>query len=418
MARSATGKMADAFTVFIRGVQEQSHSAGSYTEGQLTAPCRGLLETLIGLVGLPPLTIVDVATVKIDHSPSGAVGIPDLSLYDKTGKLVLCVELKAPGKGSNPEDFTIPHDREQWERYKRLPNVIYTDGNSWTLWHSGKRSGSTLVVCEDITAQGATSRADPDAAERLFQEALSWVPTPITSSNMLAHECAKYCRMLRDEARGLPDGLLDSVSRDWRNLLFPELDEGTFVDAYAQTVTFALLTAGSLGIELNLDLDAAKYDRLNLQMHHIASELEKRRSVLGKALSVLTNSAELREKLHVYLEALLTIVGSVEWEEIRGAGNGTATDWLNFYEDFLAAYDPKLRKLSGSYYTPSGIVEWMTTFTDTLLATCLDVGDGYADENVTVVDPAVGTGTFLLSVLDRIARRVERDTGEGLYPAP
>ena len=244
-----------------------------------------------------------------------------------------------------------------------------------------------------------------------MRQALTWQPARITSPQRLASECAKYCRMLRDAVSALPDDLLEHISADWRNLLFPDLSEAQFVDAYAQTVTFGLLTAGSLGIELSLDLDPAKCDRLNLLLYHISSELEKRRGLLGKSLNLLTVSAQIRNSLHAHLEVLLAVVGAVDWSNIRSAEANT--DWLHFYEDFLALYDPALRKQSGSYYTPAGIVEWMTTFTDNLLESFLGADGGYSDEHVTVVDPALGTGTFLLSILDRINERVTARTGSG-----
>src|SRR5256885_718148 len=52
---------------------------------------------------------------------------------------LLCgfVELKAPGKGARPQRFTGA-DKKQWEKFKALPNLIYTDGNEWALYRNGK----------------------------------------------------------------------------------------------------------------------------------------------------------------------------------------------------------------------------------------------------------------------------------------
>lgn len=44
------------------------------------------------------------------------------------------VEIKAPGKGADPRKFTVPHDKEQGEKLRSLPNILFTDGNAFSLW--------------------------------------------------------------------------------------------------------------------------------------------------------------------------------------------------------------------------------------------------------------------------------------------
>ncbi len=82
-----------------------------------------------------------------------------------------------------------------------------------------------------------------------------------------------------------------------------------------------------------------------------------------------------------------------------------------FYEPFLAAFDPELRKQLGVWYTPREIVRYMVERVDQVLRGELGVVDGLADPNVWVLDPCCGTGAYLVEVLDRIARTL-RDKGE------
>ena len=89
----------------------------------------------------------------------------------RSGRLRLCVELKAPGKGADPANFTGSHDRAQWSRYRNLPNLVYTDGSRWSLWHDGKRSSHCIKVCEDILDTSAAVAPDAQAAEAMFAEA-------------------------------------------------------------------------------------------------------------------------------------------------------------------------------------------------------------------------------------------------------
>src|SRR5512144_1179953 len=73
-----------------------------------------------------------------------------------------------------------------------------------------------------------------------------------------------------------------------------------------------------------------------------------------------------------------------------------------FYEPFLQAFDPGLRKELGVWYTPPEIVEYMVGRVDQLLRSELGIDDGLADEQVYVLDPAAGTGSYLVEVARRI----------------
>jgi hypothetical protein len=74
-----------------------------------------------------------------------------------------------------------------------------------------------------------------------------------------------------------------------------------------------------------------------------------------------------------------------------------------FYEPFLQAFDPELRKDLGVWYTPREIVQYMVARVDTVLREELNIDDGLADPNVYILDPCCGTGAFLVEVLKRIA---------------
>ena len=82
-----------------------------------------------------------------------------------------------------------------------------------------------------------------------------------------------------------------------------------------------------------------------------------------------------------------------------------------FYEPFLEAFDPALRKQLGVWYTPVEVVRYMVARVDRALKDDLDIPDGLAGENVYVLDPCCGTGAYLAEVLRRIATNLE---GSGL----
>ena len=82
-----------------------------------------------------------------------------------------------------------------------------------------------------------------------------------------------------------------------------------------------------------------------------------------------------------------------------------------FYEPFLEAFDPDLRKQLGVWYTPAEVVHYMVARVDRALKDDLGIADGLAAENVYVLDPCCGTGAYLAEVLRRIATNLE---GQGL----
>ena len=82
-----------------------------------------------------------------------------------------------------------------------------------------------------------------------------------------------------------------------------------------------------------------------------------------------------------------------------------------FYEPFLEAFDPALRKQLGVWYTPAEVVRYMVARVDRALREDLGIEDGLAAENVYVLDPCCGTGAYLAETLKRIAANLE---GRGL----
>jgi hypothetical protein len=104
------------------------------------------------------------------------------------------------------------------------------------------------------------------------------------------------------------------------------------------------------------------------------------------------------------------VLNRVEREKFFAAfEEGQAVQY--FYEPFLEAFDPALRKELGVWYTPPEVVQYMVARVDAVLREELDIADGLADEQVYVLDPCCGTGAYLVEVLKRIATTL-REKGE------
>jgi predicted helicase len=87
--------------------------------------------------------------------------------------------------------------------------------------------------------------------------------------------------------------------------------------------------------------------------------------------------------------------------------------WLFFYEDFLASYDPQLRKEAGVYFTPIEVVHCQVRLIDEILRKHMGRKMGYIEDGVATLDPAEGTGTYLLAIVDHALSRVEKEDGPG-----
>jgi hypothetical protein len=373
--------------------------AAGEPEDQLRAPFEQLLGEMAKLAHIPSSAVTAVgesAVRDLKTRPDYAVTVH--------GVLVGFVELKSPGKGADPRKFRDPHDKAQWERLRSLPNVLYTDGNAFSLWQSGELQGAVIYLVGDIETSGDQLRA-PVGLLALFENFLRWQPIPPRSAKELAHISARLCRFLRDEVTEqleLQSPALTSLATDWRKLLFPEADNKTFADGYAQAVTFGLLMARAKNIPLDTGLP------------QVAAELTKTNSLIGAALRLLTDNAANQATLKTSLGTLTRVLDHVDWQKIS---KGNPDAWLYFYEDFLEIYDNDLRKLTGSYYTPPQVVSAMVRLVDEVLRTArFGQHAGLASPAVTLADPATGTGTFLLGVLRKIASTVAEDEGAGSVP--
>lgn len=147
--------------------------------------------------------------------------------------------------------------------------------------------------------------------------------------------------------------------------------------------------------------------KLSKGLDQAARQLGKTSSLIGSALRLLTDDAENQATLKTSLATLTRVLDGVQWHTIS---KGDPDAWLYFYENFLETCDNALRKKTGSYYTPPGVVGPMVRLVDEVLRSRFALQSGFASSSVTVADPAVGTGTFLLGILpERVFRAtVER----------
>jgi len=218
-------------------------------EDQLKAPVATLMQQAASKLGFSVLT-------KTEAQISEHKVRPDIAIYS-AGLICGYIELKQPGLGADAPKLKGKHNKAQWEKLRNLPNLVYTDGREWALYRNGDRVGSLTRFESDPSADGerAISARQSEEIEKLIREFLIWKPHVPHKPDKLAQYLAPLTRFLRSEVEqslttsGSNVGLL---AAEWRQYFFPEADNAQFADAYAQTVTYALLLARLHG-EQNLD---------------------------------------------------------------------------------------------------------------------------------------------------------------------
>ena len=226
---------------------------------------------------------------------------------------------------------------------------------------------------------------------------------------MLGHAARLVRSVVAAECdRGL-DGIVDDVRADFNQTLFARAEAGgydpndanaLFASAFAQTLTFGLLLAreasgNAVGADAYQFLPDATYPLLRGTLR--ALTLDEVRAMLGVAFDVT-----------------LDAVNAVN-PELLAPRNGR-DPILYLYENFLRVFDPEAVKRYGVYYTPPEVVQFIVAEIDRSLREDLNAG-GLLDPNVKLLDPACGTGTFLIAAASAAAETAAATYGDGAVAA-
>jgi hypothetical protein len=387
------------------GIESKAKLAGGgEQEEALRVPIEHLVAAFGSAVGYHTVLDGEVHLTELSSRPDFAVRVK--------GAVVGYLEVKRADVSLNPSTFT-GHNLSQWNRLRDLPNLVYTNGLEWRLYRG---EGIEPVVAKlsggSLTSAGQTLTPDSQF-EILLTNFLVWKPAPIRTVSRLVKTIAPITRMLRTKVveqlaiehqnvsagKARQEQQFLGLASDWRALLFPDATDAVFADGYAQTVTFALLLARTENIDLSIT-----------SLHEVGASLGTEHSLMGKALQLLTDSV--KGNFLPTIELLTRVVGAVEWDAVRK----TKDTYLHLYENFLTEYDPELRRASGTYYTPHQVVDEMVRLTEDVLVSQLQKPAGFLDPTVTTIDPAMGTGTYLHAIIERVAERVAAEEGPGAVP--
>ena len=282
---------------------------------------------------------------------------------------------------------------------------------------------------------------DPDAWRERWRAAFNLRHREvITTSKQLSERLAELARAIRHRIRTALDiesktGSLTNLVEAFQTTLVHDLDETDFADMYAQTIAYGLLSARITDPGRRTADDFAAHMRTNPFLREL---LETFLRVVGRRGRASGPGIDFDE---LGVSEVVELLDQANMEAVVrdfGDRNPQEDPVIHFYEHFLAAYDNVQKVSRGVFYTPRPVVSYIVHSVDEVLRTEFRLADGLADTTtwgemakrcvdlkipdgipphqafVQILDPATGTGTFLVDVIDLIHRTmVEKWTAQG-----
>lgn len=244
---------------------------------------------------------------------------------------------------------------------------------------------------------------------------------PIKTAQELAQRLAAAARSIEEAIpkvynQETEEGYLHKLLKSFQKELLPSLklssDNGkdySFADIYAQTIAYALFTARVFSY-----VKDKREGRINKPTHFHRDtaweQLPETNPFLRKLFKDVSErkAEELGDELISAISDIFTILRATKMDAILSdfeMKTNREDIVIRFYEDFLAAYKPQMRERRGVYYTPEPVVSYMVRSVDILVQEKFNKPLGLADAEVMILDPACGTGTFLLWICQLIYQR-------------
>ena len=398
---------------YLADLQRIRASGGATAERSYYPPLTNLLNAVGSTLRPKVFCISELAQQGAGHPDLGLYGAKQVQKgQPRAGQVPECgvVEVKSPG-----DDAWLTTDSLQvsryWEKYRL---VLVTNTRDFVLLGedaAGKpakletfRLAESAVAFESRLAQPrAFARAVGAGLGEYLSRALSH-RVALAEPKDLAWLLASYARdgLARVEAAGDAPSLhaVRSALEEALGVRFEgERGAAFFRSTLVQTLFYGVFSAWVLWAR------QTPPPRERFNWHEAVWHL--RAPVLRALFQQLSSPSQLQPlglvELLDWTAAALDRVDRAAFFDRFDAGEAVPY----FYEPFLEAFDPELRKQLGVWYTPAEVVRYMVARVDMALKEDLGIADGLAAENVFVLDPCCGTGTYLAEVLRRIAANLQ-----------
>ncbi len=327
--------------------------------------------------------------------------------------------------------------KEQFTRYRNsLDTIVFTDYLDFHLYEFGEWVENVRIA--EIRGDKIVLLKENEAK---FLELISNVgnahPQKITSASKLAAIMASKARLLAEtikksfseENNSYDNRQLQGQYEAFKKVLIHDLTTDAFSDIYAQTIAYGMFAA-----RLH-DTTPDDFSRMEA-----ATLIPKSNPFLRQVFQSIAGF-NIDDRISWIVDDLVATFQSTDIAKIMGAYSKDEIHndpMIHFYEDFLAAYDPQLRKAKGVWYTPQPVVQFIVKSVDEILQKEFDLPMGLADSGkihwdvvndqysgkkgesriiskefhrVQILDPATGTGTFLAEVIRQVYSKFENMKG-------
>jgi len=376
---------------------------------------RGDLQTLLST--LLPEILVTNEPARI------ACGAPD---YILTQKDIPVGYIEAKDIGVDLQSKTL---KEQFDRYRAsLNNLIFTDYLDFHFYKDGNFV-TKVAIAEIQNGKIVALPGNFDTFTGLIKNFAATISQTIKSPTKLAEMMAGRAKLMADvienalnaDDENKSNSALKGQMQTFKNVLIHDITNRAFADLYAQTIAYGMF--------------AARYHDPTLptfSRQEAATLIPKTNPFLRRLFQDIAGF-DLDDRLVWIVDELVQIFLASDVADImRNFGTRTKQEdpVIHFYETFLAAYDPALRKARGVWYTPEPVVNFIVRAVDDILKTEFGLSQGLADTSKTkikvevqgkkvekevhkvqILDPATGTGTFLAEVIRQIHQKFEGQKG-------
>lgn len=307
---------------------------------------------------------------------------PDISVKDKNKEHYIgFVETKDIGKNLNDRIY-----KEQFTKYKNaFPNLIITDYLHFILYINGEEKFNVRIG-EIVNGEIQIIKENVEKFNILLNTFISYTYNkPIKSVDELVKEMATKTLILKEELTDKKEILTDNFEFIKKHLVSKQtFDE--FIDNYSQILMFGFLIK---------KLNGGKFPNSNTFLEGMFDEITK----------------QLQNKIGYLFEIINNLFDSFDVEFFYKAYKDNDEILIYFYENFLQQYNKQERRNLGAWYTPQPIVDFMVRNTNNLIKQQFDVENGLLDSEIQILDPATGTGTFIVEIIKYIYQQKQNELG-------